>query len=77
MNEELKGLIVPVLTPFDDAGSIDAAAFIRHLEFLSTHGITRIMVNGTTAEFFSLLCHLLEFFYCRRFNLQTKFFHRA
>lgn len=55
MNEELKGLIVPVLTPFDDAGAIDQQAFIRHLEFLTTHGIRRIMVNGTTAEFYSLL----------------------
>lgn len=55
MNDELKGLIVPVLTPFDDAGEIDQQAFIRHLEFLARQGIRRIMVNGTTAEFFSLL----------------------
>lgn len=55
MHEELKGLIVPVLTPFNDAGGIDEEAFIGHLEFLSEHGIARIMVNGTTAEFFSLL----------------------
>ena len=51
----LKGLIVPVLTPFDDSGAIDQHAFIRHLEFLAHHGIHRIMVNGTTAEFYSLL----------------------
>lgn len=51
----LKGLIVPVLTPFDDSGAIDERAFIRHLEFLAHHGIHRIMINGTTAEFFSLL----------------------
>jgi len=51
----LKGLIVPVLTPFDDSGAIDQPAFIRHLEFLAHHGIHRIMVNGTTAEFYSLL----------------------
>ncbi len=52
---ELKGLIVPVLTPFDDSGEIDQRAFIRHLEFLAGHGVERIMVNGTTAEFYSLL----------------------
>lgn len=52
---ELKGLIVPVLTPFDDSGAIDQQAFIRHLECLAHHGVDRIMVNGTTGEFYSLL----------------------
>ncbi len=51
----LKGLIVPVLTPFDDRGAIDRHAFAAHLEFLVQHGVRRIMVNGTTAEFYSLL----------------------
>lgn len=51
----LRGLIVPVLTPFDDSGAIDPRAFIRHLEFLAHHGVHRIMVNGTTGEFYSLL----------------------
>ena len=54
MNEDLKGLIVPVLTPFLDSGDIDESAFIRHLEFLAEHGVRWIMVNGTTAEFYSL-----------------------
>jgi len=51
----LKGLIVPVLTPFKDSGEVDEHAFIRHLEFLAHHGVQRILVNGTTAEFHSLL----------------------
>jgi len=51
----LKGLVVPVLTPFKETGEVDQPAFIRHLEFLAHHGIHRIMVNGTTAEFYSLL----------------------
>jgi len=51
----MKGLIVPVLTPFKVSGEIDPRAFIQHLEFLSHHGVQRIMVNGTTAEFYSLL----------------------
>ncbi|QBG48328.1 hypothetical protein EGM51_13350 [Verrucomicrobia bacterium S94] len=51
----LQGLIVPVLTPFSEDWKIDEHAFIRHLEFLAQHGVHRIMVNGTTAEFFSLL----------------------
>jgi dihydrodipicolinate synthase/N-acetylneuraminate lyase len=55
MHAEIKGLVVPVLTPFTDTGEIDENAFIRHLEFLTTQGIQRIMVNGTTGEFYSLL----------------------
>lgn len=54
-NVDMKGLIVPVLTPFKESGEIDGDAFIRHLEFLSNHGVDRIMVNGTTGEFHSLL----------------------
>lgn len=52
---ELKGLIVPVLTPFRESGEIDREAFIRHLAFLAERGVNRIMVNGTTGEFHSLL----------------------
>ncbi len=52
---DIGGLIVPVATPFDDALNIDEKALIAHLEFLTAHGVMRIMVNGTTAEFFSLL----------------------
>jgi len=37
MHEELKELIVPVLTPFKVSGEIDQRAFIRHLEFLAHH----------------------------------------
>ena len=51
----LSGLIVPVLTPFDASGTIDRTAFVEHLEFLAHHGVKRIMVNGTTGEFYSLL----------------------
>ena len=52
---EFKGLVVPVLTPFRDSGALDLDAFVRHLAFLEDHGVRRIMINGTTAEFFSLL----------------------
>ena len=52
---DLSGLIVPVPTPFEESGAIDPRAFIEHLAFLAQHGVQRIMVNGTTAEFYSLL----------------------
>jgi len=55
MSEMLKGLVVPVLTPFKESGEIDRDALVRHLEFLAQHGVNRIMVNGTTGEFHSLL----------------------
>ena len=32
MHEELKGLIVPVSTPFKETGEIDSHAFIQHLD---------------------------------------------
>jgi 4-hydroxy-tetrahydrodipicolinate synthase len=51
----LSGLIVPVPTPFDCSGALDRGAFAAHLDFLAQHGVRRIMVNGTTGEFYSLL----------------------
>ena len=52
---DLAGLIVAVTTPFDANGEIDRTAFITHLEFLARHGVKRVLVGGTTGEFFSLL----------------------
>jgi len=34
---------------------IDESSLASHLDFLSGHGVKRILLNGTTAEFFSLL----------------------
>jgi 4-hydroxy-tetrahydrodipicolinate synthase len=48
------GCIVPVATPFEKNLSLCHTAFINHLSWLSEQGITRIIVGGTTAEFFSL-----------------------
>lgn len=52
---DIKGLVVPATTPFDENNLIDEEAFSSHLDFLSELGVTRILLNGTTAEFFSLL----------------------
>ena len=48
------GLIVPVATPFETDLSICQSAYIGHLSWLSGKGVTRLIVGGTTAEFFSL-----------------------
>ena len=50
----LAGLIVAVLTPFDETNRFDQSAFIAHVEFLAARGVRRLLVNGTTGEFFSL-----------------------
>lgn len=52
---DLEGLVVPVATPFTDSDQIDADALGCHLEWLEAHGVSRVMINGTTAEFCSLL----------------------
>lgn len=51
---DLSGLVVPITTPFDDNDVIDKRMLIEHLEMLAGQGVKRILVNGTTAEFFSM-----------------------
>jgi len=51
---DLSGLVVPVTTPFDENNNIDKRMFIEHLDMLAAQGVKRILVNGTTAEFFSM-----------------------
>jgi len=53
-NFELKGLVVPVPTPFAEDGAVDLGAFLSHLDWLAECGVRNLLVNGTTAEFFSL-----------------------
>jgi len=55
MNDfELKGLVVPVATPFTESGAIDFGAFLAHLDWLAECGVRNLLINGTTGEFFSL-----------------------
>ena len=50
----LFGLIVAVTTPFNKNKKIDEPAFALHLKHLFKNGISKILVAGTTGEFFSL-----------------------
>jgi dihydrodipicolinate synthase/N-acetylneuraminate lyase len=50
----LEGLVVPPCTPFTSEGAIDERSYAAHLELLAEAGVTRLLVNGTTAEFASL-----------------------
>lgn len=51
---DVAGLIVPVTTPFNEDYSLCEAAFVEHLAYLANRGVARILIGGTTAEFFSL-----------------------
>lgn len=50
----MNGLVVAVPTPFTDDDKIDDKAFTDHLTYLFKKGVHRILVGGTTGEFFSL-----------------------
>jgi len=51
---DLRGLIVPVTTPFTDGNELDIENYTRHIAWLETQGVRQILVNGTTSEFYSL-----------------------
>ncbi|MGH3701353.1 MAG: dihydrodipicolinate synthase family protein [Pseudonocardiaceae bacterium] len=46
--------IVAVVTPFDAAGAVDKGALRGYLALLSAAGVTTILVNGTSGEFFNM-----------------------
>ncbi|MGH3428265.1 MAG: dihydrodipicolinate synthase family protein [Pseudonocardiaceae bacterium] len=46
--------IVAVVTPFDAKGAVDKGALRDYLALLADAGVTTILVNGTTGEFFSM-----------------------
>lgn len=49
-----KGLINALTTPFNSDNTIDEGAFVAHFQWLYKNGVQRILVGGTTGEFFSL-----------------------
>lgn len=52
MNFRLQGIIVPIVTPFDKSGQIDAAALKRVVDHLIAHGVSGLFPGGTTGEGF-------------------------
>ncbi|HEG44748.1 hypothetical protein LCGC14_1852730 [marine sediment metagenome] len=78
MSKDLSGLVVAILTPFADNDRIDEVMFVKHLEFLAEHGVTKILVGGTTGEFFSLSGQeRQELFQIARKNFSGKLFYHA
>lgn len=55
MSKDISGLVTAITTPFTDKDKIDIDSYIAHLEFMWKNGADRILVNGTTGEFHSLL----------------------
>lgn len=50
MAEELKGVIVPVITPVDDEDRVDEAAFRKVLRFLVKAGVHGVFCGGSAGE---------------------------
>ncbi|PWV97948.1 4-hydroxy-tetrahydrodipicolinate synthase [Paenibacillus cellulosilyticus] len=47
---QLKGIFIPIITPFLPSGELDLASFERMVSQLLTHDIHGIVLNGTTGE---------------------------
>lgn len=50
MNLKIRGVIVPLLTPFDAHGALDAPATRRLVDFLIERGVKGLFPVGTTGE---------------------------
>lgn len=50
----MKGVIVPLVTPFNEDYSIDLQALEDHVSYLQRIGVHGIFINATTGEFTSL-----------------------
>jgi dihydrodipicolinate synthase/N-acetylneuraminate lyase len=46
----LHGVIVPLVTPFDDQNRIDYAGVRRVVDFVASKGVHAVMIGGTTGE---------------------------
>lgn len=57
-NLPLQGVIVPLVTPFDNQNQIDYEALRRVIDFLIGKGVHALMVGGTTGE--GMLLNLYE-----------------
>jgi len=50
----MKGVIVPLVTPFNEDYSLDFQALEEHINYLQRVGVHGIFINATTGEFTSL-----------------------
>jgi len=50
MTAQLRGIIPPMTTPFDEDGNIDEVAFCRDVDYLLQAGVHGLAVGGSTGE---------------------------
>ena len=53
-NSEIRGVVVPVLTPLNSDETVDTASLRRLIDYLLDNGVHGIWVSGTTGEFANL-----------------------
>lgn len=51
---DVRGVVVPLTTPFDEAGEIDRSAFAHQIEWMLDQGVDGLVVGGSTGEGFAL-----------------------
>ncbi|MFN8521655.1 MAG: dihydrodipicolinate synthase family protein [Chloroflexota bacterium] len=54
LRQTLRGVVVPVVTPFDDGGGLDEPAFARHVDWLVEQGVHGILVADLVGEAWAL-----------------------
>lgn len=50
----IKGVVVPILTPIDEAERIDEARFRRQIDYIINGGLQGILVFGSNGEFYQV-----------------------
>ncbi len=53
-NDQMSGVIAPVVTPFKDDGTVDESRFYEHAQWLLSNGCDALAPFGTTSEATSL-----------------------
>ncbi len=71
----MRGVIVPLVTPFNEDYSVDVPALEEHIEFLQKVGVHGIFINATTGEFTSLNTEEMKFLAEKGRELVTSSFY--
>jgi len=54
LTDMLRGIIVPLVTSFNEDFSLDLQSMRAHVQYLLSQGVNGIFVNASTSEFFSM-----------------------
>lgn len=49
-----KGIIIPVVTPIDDAGNFNEGEYVKLLNYFIENGVHGVFPFGTSGEFYAL-----------------------